>query len=41
MTSDLIPALRALARTPVMAAVVALSLGVGIGVNTVVFSWIH
>jgi predicted permease len=41
MTSDLIPALRALARTPVMAAVVALSLGVGIGVNTVVFSWIQ
>ena len=41
MSSDVIPALRALTRTPVMAAVVVLSLGVGIGVNTVVFSWIQ
>jgi predicted permease len=41
MSNDLIPALRALARTPVMAAVVVFSLGVGIGVNTVVFSWIQ
>ena len=41
MSSDVIPALRALSRTPIMAAVVVLSLGVGIGVNTVVFSWIQ
>lgn len=41
MSNDVIPALRALARTPVMAAVVVFSLGVGIGVNTVVFSWIQ
>jgi predicted permease len=41
MTSDVILAARALARTPVLAAVVVLSLGVGIGVNTVVFSWIQ
>jgi predicted permease len=41
MKSDLVHALRALARTPVLAAVVVLSLGVGIGVNTVVFSWIQ
>ena len=41
MINDVILALRALARTPIMAAVVALSLGVGIGVNTVVFSWIQ
>lgn len=39
--SDVISALRALARAPVLAAVVVLSLGVGIGVNTVVFSWIQ
>ncbi|HUE86123.1 MAG TPA: ABC transporter permease [Vicinamibacterales bacterium] len=37
----MISALRALARTPVMAMVVVLSLGIGIGVNTVVFSWIQ
>jgi predicted permease len=41
MSSDVISALRALARAPVMAAVVVLSLGVGIGVNTVVFSWLQ
>ncbi len=41
MIDDVIPALRALARAPIMAAVVVLSLGVGIGVNTVVFSWIQ
>ncbi|MFP5379748.1 MAG: ABC transporter permease [Vicinamibacteria bacterium] len=34
-------ALRALTRTPALTAVVVLSLGVGIGVNTVVFSWIQ
>src|SRR4051794_34036282 len=32
--------LRAIARMPALATVVVLSLGVGIGVNTVVFSWI-
>ena len=41
MKSDLIHSIRALARTPVMAAVVVFSLGIGIGVNTVVFSWIQ
>jgi predicted permease len=41
MKTDLIHALRSLARTPVLAAVIVLSLGVGIGVNTVVFSWIQ
>ena len=41
MIGDALHALRALARTPIMAAVVVLSLGVGIGVNTVVFSWIQ
>lgn len=41
MRSDFRHALRAIARTPVMATVVIISLGVGIGVNTVVFSWIQ
>jgi predicted permease len=41
MIGDVIHACRALARTPIMAAVVMLSLGLGIGVNTVVFSWIQ
>jgi predicted permease len=41
MKNDLVHAVRALARTPILAAVVILSLGVGIGVNTVVFSWIQ
>jgi predicted permease len=41
MQSDLLYALRALARAPVLATVIVLSLGVGIGVNTVVFSWIQ
>lgn len=34
-------AVRAAARMPILATVVILSLGVGIGVNTVVFSWIQ
>lgn len=38
---DLRHALRAIARMPVLATVVVLSLAVGIGVNTVVFSWIQ
>src|SRR5687768_4384285 len=33
--------IRSVARTPVLAAVVVLSLAVGIGVNTAVFSWIQ
>lgn len=41
MIGDLRHALRSLARVPVLAAVVVISLGVGIGVNTVVFSWIQ
>ena len=32
---------RAIVRMPAVAAVVALSLGAGIGVNTLVFSWIQ
>ncbi|HSC26513.1 MAG TPA: ABC transporter permease [Vicinamibacterales bacterium] len=38
---DLRDACLAVARLPVLAAVVVLSLGAGIGVNTVVFSWIQ
>jgi predicted permease len=41
MLTDALHSLRALARTPLMATVVVLSLGTGIGVNTVVFSWIQ
>jgi predicted permease len=41
MGTDLRLALRAIARMPILAAVVVASLGVGIGVNTVVFSWIQ
>src|SRR5690349_5383033 len=33
--------LRAIAQLPALATVVVLSIGVGIGVNTVVFSWIE
>ena len=39
--ADLWHACRMIARMPVLAAVVILSLGIGIGVNTVVFSWIQ
>src|SRR5262245_28146464 len=38
---DLRHALRAIVRMPVLAAVVVGSLGIGIGMNTVVFSWIQ
>jgi predicted permease len=41
MTKDLRHALRMIARMPVLSAVVILSLGAGIGVNTVVFSWMQ
>src|SRR6266498_1628183 len=41
MTRDVISALRGIARHPVLAAVVIVSLGAGIGVNTVVFSWLQ
>ena len=40
MIHDLRYALRSIARMPALAAVVVASLGVGIGVNTIVFSWI-
>src|SRR5262245_57366081 len=39
--ADLRYALRAIRRMPGLAAVVVLSLGIGIGVNTVVFSWMQ
>ena len=38
---DVRHACRMVARMPVLAAVVILSLGVGIGVNVVIFSWIQ
>jgi putative ABC transport system permease protein len=41
MVRDLHHALRMMVRAPVLSAVVVLSLGVGIGVNTVVFSWLQ
>ena len=41
MIGDLRHAWRAIVRMPVLAAVVVVSLGVGIGVNTAVFSWIQ
>src|SRR2546430_3778166 len=41
MLSDLSHAWRAIARMPMLAAVVVVSLGVGIGVNTAVFSWVQ
>jgi predicted permease len=34
-------ALRSLSRSPVLAGVIILSLGIGIGINTVIFSWIQ
>ena len=39
--SDLRHAWRSIVRMPVLASVVVVSLGVGIGVNTAVFSWIQ
>src|SRR5690242_6207031 len=41
MTNDLRHAWRAIRRAPILAAVVVASLGVGIGVNTAVFSWVQ
>lgn len=41
ITADLRHALRAIARAPLLSAVVVVSLALGIGVNTVVFSWIQ
>jgi putative ABC transport system permease protein len=41
MIRDLRHALRTIRRTPVLSAVVVLSLGIGIGVNTVVFAWLQ
>jgi predicted permease len=41
MIADMLHALRALARTPIVVAVVVLSLGIGIGANTIVFSWMQ
>ncbi len=41
MARDLHHALRMIVRAPVLSAVVVVSLGVGIGVNTVVFSWLQ
>ena len=41
MTRDLRHALRTIRRTPVLSVVVVLSLGIGIGVNTVVFAWLQ
>jgi hypothetical protein len=41
LTRDLRQAWRTIRRTPVVAAVVIGSLGIGIGVNTAVFSWIE
>ena len=38
---DFRQALRAMARMPMLSAVIILSLAVGIGVNTAVFSWIQ
>ena len=41
MVRDFRHALRMIVRTPTLSIVVVLSLGVGIGVNTVVFSWLQ
>jgi putative ABC transport system permease protein len=41
LLADISHAFRALRRMPALAAVVVLSLGIGIGVNTTVFSWIQ
>ena len=41
MIGDIRYACRSIARMPVLSAVIVLSLGLGIGVNTVVFSWIQ
>src|SRR5688572_2094085 len=41
LVRDVAHASRTIARMPVLAVVVILSLGVGIGVNTAVFSWLQ
>jgi predicted permease len=41
IVTDLRQALRSIARMPALSAVIVLSLAVGIGVNTVVFSWVQ
>src|SRR5438093_8956874 len=41
MIGDLVHAWRAIRQMPMVAAVVVLSLGAGIGVNTAIFSWIQ
>ena len=41
MISDLRHAWRSIGNMPVLAAVIVISLGVGIGVNTAVFSWVQ
>src|SRR2546430_9027694 len=41
MLRDLLHACRSIARMPALAAVVIVSLAIGIGVNTAVFSWIQ
>jgi len=41
MLSDLRHAFRAVVKMPVLASVIVVSLGVGIGVNTAIFSWIQ
>lgn len=41
MIQDLRYACRSIARMPVLASVIVLSLAFGVGVNTVVFSWIQ
>jgi hypothetical protein len=41
LTSDLTDAMRSVARTPLLAAVIIGWLAIGIGLNTVVFSWIQ
>src|SRR5262245_14202431 len=40
MIGDLQQAWRSILRMPILSAVVVVSLGIGIGVNTAVFSWI-
>ena len=41
MIHDLRHALRTITRAPLLSAVIVLSLGIGIGVNTVVFAWLQ
>ena len=41
VTRDFLQALRMVRRTPLVAAVIVISLGIGIGVNTTVFSWLQ